>query len=332
MNKLDGNLLSKIITGEATAAEKESFYETLENNKEAENDFYETKSLWLKLGSQYQTNDIEAEFEETWGLIKHNKRGSILKLIRRSLKYAAIFLVVFSLGAILGYLVLRNIKNYPDQGVHKFSSLKGSLSSVELPDGTKVWLNAGTELTYKEDLENKQRLAELKGEAYFEVKHNDDFPMLVKVGDVIIRDLGTIFNIKAYSSESIITSLIEGKADILSKKGEVLTALNPGQTATYSRKTGKVNLSSLNESVVNAWRNQKFVLNNEKLEDIFKELSIWYDVEFEFKDQEIKDSRYSLSVKKETSLVKVLEMLRLTTRFNYEIKNRVGQPDIIIIY
>ncbi|WP_304064448.1 FecR family protein [Pedobacter glucosidilyticus] len=332
MNKLDGNLLSKIITGEASPAEKEEFYNTLQNSQEAETDFYETKSLWLKMGSQYQTENVDAAFEETWRLIQRNNKPTIFQMVRRSLKYAAIFFTILSLGVVLGYLLVKNTINYPDQGIHKFSSLKGSLSTIELPDGTKVWLNAGTELTYKEDLENKQRLAELKGEAYFEVKHREDFPLLVKVGKVTVRDLGTTFNIKAYSSESVVTSLIEGKADILSEKGNILTALSPGQTATYSHKTGRIVLSSLNESTVNAWRNQKFVLTDERLEDIFKELSIWYDVEFEFEDEKIKDARYSLSVKKETSLVKVLEMLRLTTSFNYEIQNKVGQPDKITIY
>ena len=97
-------------------------------------------------------------------------------------------------------------------GIQKYTAMKGSVSTIEFADGTKIWLNSGSELTYHEDLKTKQRLAELHGEAFFEVKHRDDFPLLINAGQIVVRDLGTTFNIKAYPEDKTVeTSLIEGK-------------------------------------------------------------------------------------------------------------------------
>jgi len=201
---MDKNLLSKIITGEANSEEKEEFYGHLKENKEEEELYYEVKSLWIKTSIPKNEAKVDAEFENLWKKIANPKKKTAYTIGKRILQYAAMVVFILSIGGMAGYFLSKNAFVVPDSGVQKFTAMKGSVSIIELADGTKVWLNSGTKLTYHEDLKNKQRLAELNGEAYFEVKHRDGFPLMVKVDQIVVRDLGTTFNIKAYPEDQIV--------------------------------------------------------------------------------------------------------------------------------
>ncbi|HBL73615.1 MAG: hypothetical protein A2W90_06350 [Bacteroidetes bacterium GWF2_42_66] len=330
---MDENLLLRILTDEASLEEQKDFYRKLKDNQEEEKLFYEIKSLWLRTSMHKTVVDVDSDFEILWRKIKQSKKQTTYTLARQIMRYAAIILVVLGFGGAAGYFISQNTFEYNDYGTQKFISRKGSVSIVELSDGTKVWLNSGTELTYKEDHKNKKRFAELNGEAYFEVTHRDDFPLIVKTGQIIIRDLGTTFNIKAYPEDNYIeTSLVEGDVDILSENGKSLVALTPGESAMYFPKEKKMELRSISNNVLSAWRDGKFVIRDQRLEDIFTELSRWYDVEFRFEDEKLRDYRFTGNIKKSTTARHVLEMLKLTADFHYRILEKNTGPDMIVIY
>ena len=330
---MDHLSLSRILSGEANSEEKEAFYHGLSENRADEELFYEIKSLWIRSSMQNKEMDIEAEYLEFLAKIQQpaqNRTYSIGKLV---LKYAAIVLFMLAIGGVSGYYFSgRNIE-IASSGMQKFSALKGSVSIVELADGTKIWLNSGSRLTYREDPKGKQRLAELTGEAFFEVTHNENSPFLIKAGKLTIRDLGTTFNIKAYPTDNQIeTSLVEGEAEILNSKGSSLCLLKPGDNATYTSATEKIEIKPIAKIVLSAWREGKFVIRDQRLEDIFKEVSRWYDVEFRFENEKFKDYRYTGNIKKSTTAQHILKMLKLTTHFNYRIIEKPTEPDVIIIY
>lgn len=327
------NLLLHILTGEATSEEKEEFYRQLENNKEEQELFYEVKSLWLRASMQRTAADADAEFETLWRKMKHRERETSLSVGRRIFRYAAVALLVLGFGFAAGYFMSQNKLEYPDSGTYKYAATRGSVSMIELPDGTKVWLNSDSKLTFSEDHKNKQRLAELTGEAYFEVTHRDEFPLMVKVGELVVRDLGTTFNIKAYPGDNYIeTSLVEGKADILTENGNSIVALKPGESALYFSDENKMELRSITNNVLSAWRDGKFVIRDQRLEDIFKELSRWYGIEFRFENDQLRDYRFTGNIKKTTTAQHVLKMLKTTTDFNYRIVENIDKPDIVIVY
>lgn len=332
---MEKNLLSRILSGEASPAEKEDFYRSLGESKEEEKLFYEVKSLWLRTSMQNIKVDDDSEFENLWKKISHPAKKTSFSIGKRILQYAAAIIFILGVGGLAGYFLSdRKIIEIADNGIQKYTATKGSVSTVEFADGTKIWLNSGTELTYREDHKTKQRLAELHGEAFFDVKHREDFPMLVKVNKIIVRDLGTTFNIKAYKEDHTVeTSLIEGKVDILSEKGgSPVASLAPGESAIYNSEDNKIEIKPFQSNVLSAWRDGKFVIRDQRLEDIFKEISHWYDVEFRFQNQALRDYRYTGNIKKSTTAQHVLKMLRLTTNFNYKIIEKPDQPDEIIIY
>jgi len=330
---MEPNLLSRILCGEATSGEKEEFYRKLGENKDDEELFYQVKSLWIKSSMFHKTMDVDSEFDILWKKINPSIRPSSRFIGQRIIQYAAMVLLILSIGGLAGYFISKENFEVPELGMQKYSATKGSVSIVEFADGTKVWLNSGSKLTYREDHKRKERQAELSGEAYFEVTHREDFPLLVKVGQIVVRDLGTTFNIRAYAEDKTIeTSLVEGKADILNAKGKSLVELKPGESATYSTDDKKIEINATALNVLSAWRDGKFVIRNQRLEDIFTELSRWYDIEFRFENQSLRDYRYTGNIKKSTTAQQVLKMLKLTTNFNYRIIEKPTEPDVIIIF
>lgn len=326
-------LLSRILTGEANSEEKELFYGKLGEHKADEELFYEVKSLWLRSSTKENNINCDSDFNILWNRIKQPAKQSSYSIGKRIIQYAAIILFVLCIGGLSGYFISNNTVEVSDSGTQKYSALKGSVSIVELADGTKVWLNSCSQLTYREDRKSKRRIAELKGEGYFEVNHREDSPLFIKVGNIVVRDLGTTFNIKAYPEDNYIeTSLVEGKADILNDAGNSLVAMKPGESAIYLTEERKIEIKPITENVLSAWRDGKFVIRDQRLEDIFKELSRWYDVKFRFDNQKYKDYRYTGNIKKSTTAQHVLKMLKLTTKFNYRIIEKPATSDVIIIY
>lgn len=330
---MESNLLSRILNGEANIEEKEAFYRMLGDSKAEEELFYEVKSLWLRAAKRHDIFDMDVEFNMLWDKIKHSEKQPSFKIGKKIMRYAAMILIALGIGGLSGYFISKNNIEFADSGIQKYAALKGSVSIVEFADGTKVWLNSGSQLTYREDRKGKQRIAELTGEAYFEVTHRDDFPLLVKVGEIVVRDLGTTFNIRAYPEDSFIeTSLVEGQADILNSLGNSLLALKPGESAVYLEESKQIEIKPITENVLSAWRDGKFVIRDQRLEDIFKELGRWYDVDFRFENQKLRDYRYTGNIKKTTTAQHVLKMLKMTTNFNYRIIEKPSEPDVIIIY
>jgi ferric-dicitrate binding protein FerR (iron transport regulator) len=240
---------------------------------------------------------------------------------------------MLGIGGLSGYYFSGRNGEAAGTGIQRFSALKGSVSIVELADGTRIWLNSGSCLTYREDPKGRQRLAELTGEAFFEVTHNEKSPFLIKTGKLTIKDLGTTFNVKAYPSDKLIeTSLVEGKAEIINNSGNSLFVLKPGDNAIYTSASEKIEIKPIANNVLSAWREGKFVIRDQRLEDIFKEVSRWYDVEFQFENEKFKDYRYTGNIKKSTTAQHILKMLKITTHFNYRIIEKPTEPDVIIIY
>jgi ferric-dicitrate binding protein FerR (iron transport regulator) len=330
---MEKDLLARILTGEATSEEREIFYQKLSENKEAEEEFLQVKGLWMRASVQNTIIDTDSEFESLWRKIGLPAKQTTFSIVRKVLQYAAIILFVLGIGGSVGYYISKNTFDRAEYGAQKYTALKGSVSIVELSDGTKIWLNSGSVLTYHEDRKVKQRLAELTGEAYFEVAHREDFPFMVKANQIIVKDLGTTFNIKAYAGDSYVeTSLVEGKADILTNKGNSMVSLKPGESAVYYPGNNSIKLRTVEENVLSAWRDGKFVIRDQRLEDIFKELNRWYDVEFRFENEALRDYRYTGNIKKSTTAQHVMKMLKLTANFNYRIVEKPDQPDEIVIY
>ncbi|HEX3006754.1 MAG TPA: FecR domain-containing protein, partial [Bacteroidales bacterium] len=173
------------------------------------------------------------KYEEVSGEKRTTPRRS--RILAAVLVAATIF-AAFGLGFYMHSVVAKQPVQSSEVVYNEVSSPAGSRSQAVLPDGTKVWLNAGSKIRYPMEFLNGDRQVTLSGEAYFEVSKMKDKRFIVKAGDLAIKVWGTKFNVKAYPEENTIqTTLVEGSVSILNtkenKRGE--TYLQPKQTATY---------------------------------------------------------------------------------------------------
>ena len=197
---------------------------------------------------------------------------------------------------------------------------KGQRSNLTLPDGTKVWLNSGSQLEYNNQYGKKERNVKLTGEAFFEVAKDKKHRFLVKTELMDVEALGTAFNVEAYpEDDEITTSLINGKVRVHTPCKEVI--LSPNQRACYIKSNNSLYTNKLESAEhANAWIHGEFSFNKASLEEIAKELNRMYNMEIKFNSEEIKKLRFT-GIIKNNSLTNVLEIISLTAPVTFEVKD-----------
>jgi transmembrane sensor len=207
-------------------------------------------------------------------------------------------------------------------------------SIFTLPDGTKVWLNGGSSLKYPTHFSGSERLVELKGEAYFIVAHNEQAPFLVKSNKIIVKALGTEFNICAYPNETRIEAVLtKGKVAIMSDASgtrKELTTLMPGQMVVYEKERNEIRKENVAVEKYTAWRDGTIVFKNDHMSDVLLRLGRWYNVEF-LVDKTLKsDYSFTGSFQGE-ELSHILNYIELTTPVQFEILKSEQNEDQIYL-
>ena len=194
-------------------------------------------------------------------------------------------------------------------------TLTGMEYTLTLSDGTKVFLNAETKLKFPTIFKGDQRVVELEGEAYFEVRKDEAHPFIVKTVSMNVRVLGTSFNVRSYVNEHDVTAtLVEGKVAV--SDGEVEKMLVPGEQAVYIKETGKMEVKEVDVSLYTAWHSGKFIFRNETLEDMMIYLSRWYGFKYRFIDDQAKRVQLGARLDRYDNMNPIAEMLRKTGLVN----------------
>lgn len=206
---------------------------------------------------------------------------------------------------------------------------RGGSFSITLCDGTKVWLNSLSSISYPEIFACESREVTLRGEAYFEVAHNAESPFIVHTGDMSLRVLGTSFDIRSYSDENYITTtLLSGSVSQRYFNVDDEIRLTPGNQSVYTKASGDVELRPASIKDVLAWREGRIIIKNERLEDVFHHLSKWYSFDVTYKDPVLKDVRFYLNIKRYPTIGDVLQKMQKTNGLKFTI----DANEQIIIY
>lgn len=217
---------------------------------------------------------------------------------------------------------------------------KGGTYQITLPDGSKVWLNSDSKLTYPSQFDQDERVVELEGEAYFEVsKTLQKLPFLVKTRDQTVEVLGTQFNISAYRDEpEVRTTLVEGSVKVAlvnNGRGEPnsrplepshATILKPGQQSIVNNEKATVN--EVDVSAFIGWKDGFFIFNGTELRDAMKQLSRWYDVDIIYEGTFPHTPFYG-KISREDSLAEVLTILK-EGKVNFRIEKQ-GETNRLIV-
>lgn len=197
---------------------------------------------------------------------------------------------------------------------HKVYTMVGGDYSLVLSDGTRVWLNAVSELEYPVQFVGKERVVRLKGEAYFEVARDTSKPFIVEAGGISTRVLGTAFNVSAYDDEEAIsTTLLSGKVEVCLKEYDNArpVILDPGMQSMWHKENEEFQLKKVDTEDVVAWRYGVFVFNEDDIEVVTRMLSRWFEVKFVFDGGRSRHHTFSGKMSKDESLEAILNILTL---------------------
>lgn len=201
---------------------------------------------------------------------------------------------------------------------------RGGEYSLVLSDGTKVWLNAETTLRYPVRFRNGQRKVELTGEAYFEVAENRDVPFLVTSGGQTVRVLGTKFNLSSFPEDAfILTTLVEGKVEVFPEKSpDSKQILLPDHQSCFNKEEGKISQQKVDPYKFIAWKEGRFVFEDELLSDIMKTLSKWYNVDVFFASEKAADYRFTGNLERYDNFGEILKKIEKTNEVEFMIEDR----------
>jgi transmembrane sensor len=318
-------------------------------NQEAFNSFVYS---WYLSGQPFTTTTEKTEeaLRKVKSIMDKNKVRSLNTYWSFS-RIAVSWIIVFALGALVSFFMTRSLHE-PFSRLSKtnVTAPLGSVTLIDLPDGSKVWLNAGSEITYNPSFGQSERNVKLTGEAYFDVKTNKSIPFLVKTSDVIIKAIGTKFNVKAYPDENIITATLEeGKIMLTSLHGpgpKEPVLLKPNEMYTYHKSLGKADevynskadkknelkikteqkleiIPNIKTELVTSWKDKTWIIESQPLGYLIPILERRYDIKIEFESDEIMKYKFTGKIQKET-IEQIMVAFELSAPINYTIeKNKI---------
>lgn len=201
------------------------------------------------------------------------------------------------------------------------STNHGEKLNFRLPDGTIVWLNSGSSLTYPTSFDSTIRFVKLHGEGFFEVAENKEKPFIVNTGEVNTMALGTSFNIANWEDSPLRISLFTGKVGITNRATTQNETLVPGQEYRLVTGSGKMEVASFDDEKVLAWRKGKLIFENASYKEVKDKLERWYGVSINEKG--LPSSSWNFTGSFENQMLStVLTTMSSIEDFTYTIKNK----------
>lgn len=229
--------------------------------------------------------------------------------------------IIADLGeARLTYRETEQNESAPQIVWHRLITPVGGEYQLILADGTKVWLNANSELSYPVNFTGSSREVRLLGEAYFEVSSDKSKPFRVCSDKFDIVVTGTAFNVSAYPEDRHHrVALVKGGVNIMSGK-QFVAALIPGKEINYDISDGQFRINDADLEAITAWKDGLFLFREEPLSSITRKLGRWYNVEFKLQEK-TEEKFYSGTIKRDETLENMLNILRLTNEIDFNIRS-----------
>lgn len=334
------DLIARFLSGNISAEEQEVLEHWI-------NALAENRSYFLQLRDVWRATASAGAYDSTaaWDSLQY-RTAIVPPIAANRWKYyfrvAASYALPFLIGGGLVYAWSALKKENNNNAMVTVTSPKGATTKIELSDGTEVWLNAGSKLQYAQSYNLRGREVKLEGEAFFKVHTNAQKPFTVRASDLRILALGTSFNVKAYPEDkTVVTTLVDGEVKIDGSKTTTPFGLmmKPHQHVVYKkslgnndREQGKPPVTTgdsataapiesrevNNTEIYTAWKDGSWIVAAQTMEELAVTMERRFNVKVIFKEQELKEYRFSGTFRKET-LEQVLNILRLTAPLKYTI-------------
>lgn len=346
------NLINKQFSKKISPEEEatlRAWYDSNAENRQIYKEYYLViKGLRISQNKKIFSTRIEsayADFARKTGL-KTSEKSRRFYTLRPWIRYAAVFAIAFGLGA-GSYFITRSAQ--PDFSTTQTIEIPyGSKSKVTLPDGTSVWLNSGSRLSYQESFGHADRNVSLDGEAYFEVAKNKHLPFNVLSGKVKIKVLGTKFNFKSYTEdESARVTLVEGSLNVGNLENEAKNILlTPNQQAVINKKENRVTVKNVDAKSYAMWTQPKqeildvipstvtgmptasiripsvtlrntLFFNEEPLSQIVRDLERAFNVKIEINDRQLSSERFYGDFRNDETITEILDIMAANNNLYY---------------
>lgn len=193
----------------------------------------------------------------------------------------------------------------------------GTRTTITLSDGSCVWLNSGSSLTYPVAFGRGNRIVSLTGEAFFEVESDSEHPFIVKTRNFNVKATGTAFNVNSYESDNISAVMLErGKVNVSTDEGNQCITLDPGNLLTLNESSGNVSVKEVDPYVYSSWRDGVLIFIDTPLTDVFKRLSQIYNVDFIIRDHSLASHLYKATFDGDP-LSDILEIMSLSSSIGF---------------
>ena len=300
---MNQNLLLKYISGKASQREKEEVAAWIDADAANLKEF-------MSLRKSYDALVWQDADELKTG---RDKLLSLRTFTMKAMRIAAIFVLAFGLS----YILIQTLQkeNVEMQTVYVPA---GQRTQVTLADGTMVWVNGKSTLTFPSQFASRTRKVELDGEAYFEVQKDPEKQFIVSTAhQSAIKVLGTKFNVKAYANDaSITTTLTSGKVEVSTQSRPPQT-LNPNERLTYDKLTSDIEISTVDTVDTNSWVKGRLIFTNATAEEIFRTLERRYDTVIDHSADFSASRRYTVKFLKDENLDEMLNILGDIIGFSY---------------
>jgi ferric-dicitrate binding protein FerR (iron transport regulator) len=287
------------------------------------------QQLWFGLDFKFPERPSaiteEALDETIWKLAEKGNPGvpktPVRRIYEQFAKIAAILIIPVMLYTAYVQLFEGNGASPETAQLITVNSQPGTITNMALPDGTKVYLNSGSSVTYPSHFSGGTREISLSGEAYFEVVKDKKIPMKVSAGNVVLKVYGTSFNVNAFPAEEFVkVTLVEGSVSISSPlgkfKGKDEFFIEPSQTITFYDGSRKLLMENEDPFQFTAWKDGLLVFKNTSFESVLKQLSRKFNIEIELKDQNLASIPMDATFRSE-NINEILRLLSLGTPFKY---------------
>jgi len=304
------------------------------------NESYENRKLFDQYNEVWQLSNVafnEGHFNTdagwnslhqkiTMNSTAENYKFSIIKTHQLVIWRVASVAAMFVAALFIGLFFHKDIKSANNKFV-TIQSPRGEKAKVILADGTVVWLNSESQLTYSNEFDGDIRLVSLSGEGYFDVKKDLKRPFIVSTPNADVKVFGTRFNVCSYPDEQQTeATLEEGKIGVYIAGKPNPVEVSPGQRMVFDKQSGEVLLKQVDTDLYTSWKENRLKFDNALFGDVVKKLERWYDIKI-ILDKDLKYSeRYTMTIKTE-SLREVLKRLQITTPMSYKI-----EEDKVFIY
>lgn len=322
---------------------EENIYELIAAYLAGETDKDQNERLQEWVGLSRENKRVFESLRLAWGasIADYGKVAGIKEQVLRKVLHKAgkrrLLRPVISAAALVGAVMLgmavASLLNKPGQvetpvalvpeGEITLSTLPGQKAETILPDGTKVWLNSGTTITYPAAYNVQERTATLvQGEIYLDVSKKDDQLFTLKTPEGIIKVHGTSFDVMSYSADpSMTVSLEEGSIELFTNDNGPKAFISPGQKLNLDKSSGRMVLQRCDPALESVWRFGELKIARKGFLDVMADMERWYGVEIKVTGKVPQDSYFWMTIKTE-SLREMLGLMRKITPFSYEIDGK----------